>query len=261
MRLQVRSVLRVFITAAMFALASSNPAAAEHCYIPTNVTTLLPSGVVQDHSMEWGGATLDEFKGGDVEKSWEIEPETGNLVPKHIGMMAGPPGGRPALTPEQPDDVHPEPGLGHKNDERSPIAEGAETWVGQNKFIALISPISKTLSVFFKGSEDNLSDDYYNFLDKNIIFRMKLHIGDQVSLDLKQVSIIGFADSIGTPEDNLELSRNRAENVALDLVSMGIDKDIICADGVGESANSGNEVESDENWRYRRVDLHFLYGG
>ncbi|MFO7581971.1 OmpA family protein [Guyparkeria sp.] len=49
------------------------------------------------------------------------------------------------------------------------------------------------------------------------------------------IAIVGHADRIGPPRPNLELSRKRAEAVRAALANEGISRDVMIAEGRGQS--------------------------
>ncbi len=71
------------------------------------------------------------------------------------------------------------------------------------------------------------------------------------------VRIEGYTDSTGTPEDNLKLSRDRAQSVADMLVDLGIDEKRIEVQGYGDQYPV--EVNASERGRAqnRRVEIVF----
>ncbi|MBU2896201.1 OmpA family protein [Vibrio hepatarius] len=65
---------------------------------------------------------------------------------------------------------------------------------------------------------------------------------------VKRVVVDGYADSVGTPIYNMQLSIRRANRVAGYLESLGVDKRLIMTRGFGESKNivEDNERERPE---------------
>lgn len=76
--------------------------------------------------------------------------------------------------------------------------------------------------------------------------------------EIRRLSIEGHTDSVGTEEDNLELSRRRAESVMAWLVEYGIEASRLEAHGFGESrpvAEGDSRAAREEN---RRVELRVI---
>lgn len=90
--------------------------------------------------------------------------------------------------------------------------------------------------VIFKGVLQGIEFD----LGKDTIRPVSKPLLDDAIAKLKKfpgvrVKIVGHTDDIGTPEDNLILSKNRAESVKKYLVDGGIDASRIETDGKGEA--------------------------
>jgi outer membrane protein OmpA-like peptidoglycan-associated protein len=68
---------------------------------------------------------------------------------------------------------------------------------------------------------------------------------------------MGHADSVGSDEYNLQLSRLRAEAVARYLVSKGISPERISVEGYGSSRPIGKNDTEEGRSKNRRVDIKF----
>lgn len=69
------------------------------------------------------------------------------------------------------------------------------------------------------------------------------------------VDVIGHTDNVGDAAYNMELSRRRAENVALELARLGIDPDRIRAFGRGEDDPVASNLTEEGRARNRRVEI------
>ena len=99
----------------------------------------------------------------------------------------------------------------------------------------------------FKTNSYQLSSDYRDFLDE-IVARL-LNNSNQV------IEIIGHSDSIGSIEDNLVLSKNRAQAVANYLIENGIKKSRISVDGKGELNPISTNDTAEGRALNRRVEM------
>ncbi len=68
-----------------------------------------------------------------------------------------------------------------------------------------------------------------------------------------KAEIIGYSDKKGTENYNLTLSEKRAASVSSYLLEHGIEKKRISYQGKGIDIYS-----SDENWKLRKVVIHFI---
>jgi outer membrane protein OmpA-like peptidoglycan-associated protein len=108
------------------------------------------------------------------------------------------------------------------------------------------------------------------FAISNLFFAFNSHELDQRSfaeLDLwvgffkgrrdVGIELMGHADSVGSDEYNLQLSRLRAEAVARYLVSKGISPERISVEGYGSSRPIGKNDTEEGRSKNRRVDIKF----
>lgn len=72
------------------------------------------------------------------------------------------------------------------------------------------------------------------------------------------VFITGHADTVGTDKYNLNLGRNRAEQVARDLIHLGVNPEQIVTLTYGEKELLYPEVTYDTNWMERRVTTKII---
>ena len=71
----------------------------------------------------------------------------------------------------------------------------------------------------------------------------------------RQILVEGHTDAVGSPEYNQSLSSRRADTVARELISDGIDRRLLSSKGFGESRPiSSNDTESGRG-RNRRVEI------
>ena len=111
-------------------------------------------------------------------------------------------------------------------------------WVNANKF-----------AFEFSSGSTALSEEYIVKINK---------IYDYLKNNEKNISIVGYTDSVGSTESNLRLSRERARMVKSKLVEFGIDSNRIEIRGEGESnpiASNDTEEGRREN---RRVEIDIL---
>lgn len=73
-----------------------------------------------------------------------------------------------------------------------------------------------------------------------------------------RIEISGHTDSTGTPEHNLELSRQRAESVAAYLVANGIDRDRFVTVGFGQDRPIASNSTDDGRQANRRTEFNAL---
>ncbi len=74
----------------------------------------------------------------------------------------------------------------------------------------------------------------------------------------KKIRIEGHTDSVGSPEANLELSRQRAESVRLALIDLGVGEDRVTSVGLGEDFPIASNESEEGRARNRRVDVILL---
>lgn len=104
------------------------------------------------------------------------------------------------------------------------------------------------------ASEYNIGDVLFDFDQFNLKDSQKPKIKATYKQKIagkavKRVVIDGYADSVGTPIYNMQLSIRRANRVASYLESLGVDKRLIMTRGFGESKNivEDNEQERAED--------------
>lgn len=83
---------------------------------------------------------------------------------------------------------------------------------------------------------------------RNVAEILKSH--PQVTL-----KIGGYTDNTGNPEHNLQLSRDRATNTMNQLVSLGIDRSRLTAEGYGDKSPVADNATEEGRQRNRRVDV------
>ncbi len=105
-------------------------------------------------------------------------------------------------------------------------------------------------NIFFESGSDKLKQESFFELDELIHF-----LRNQKNLKLK---ITGHTDDVGSDEDNLLLSKNRAQSVINYLIKNGIESGRLIFDGKGES----NPVESNDSeagrYQNRRIEFEIL---
>jgi outer membrane protein OmpA-like peptidoglycan-associated protein len=74
--------------------------------------------------------------------------------------------------------------------------------------------------------------------------------------DQTTVDVIGHADSVGSDDYNLDLSRRRAGNIASVLQSGGVSSYRILREGMGESQPVASNSTDDGRARNRRVEVY-----
>ena len=135
------------------------------------------------------------------------------------------------------------------------IEESPEETESKKTSSLQIGPISQKKNIVeqidarfpFKTNSYQLSSDYRDFLDE-IVARL-LNNSNQV------IEIIGHSDSIGSIEDNLVLSKNRAQAVANYLIENGIKKSRISVDGKGELNPISTNDTAEGRALNRRVEM------
>jgi outer membrane protein OmpA-like peptidoglycan-associated protein len=73
-----------------------------------------------------------------------------------------------------------------------------------------------------------------------------------------KLRIMAHTDSIGTEENNLKLSQNRAQAVVDYLVSKGVEKDRLLPEGYGENAPAASNADETGRARNRRVSFAII---
>jgi len=73
-----------------------------------------------------------------------------------------------------------------------------------------------------------------------------------------RVEIIGHTDNVGTPEDNLELSKQRAASVKDYLVAGGVDASRIETDGKGDTEPVSDNETDEGRAQNRRIVFHII---
>lgn len=109
---------------------------------------------------------------------------------------------------------------------------------------------SFSANIYFKLGSDALESQYDPYLQKiqKILKRLPtLNIG-----------LTGYADRIGNREENLRLSKDRANAVAEKLIAMGVDASRIKTQGLGEAQMTTSSGDSSAYAFDRRVQLRFF---
>ena len=70
------------------------------------------------------------------------------------------------------------------------------------------------------------------------------------------VKIGGYTDNAGNPEDNLKLSRERANSAMNQIVALGIDASRLTAEGYGEQRPIADNSTAEGRQRNRRIDIN-----
>jgi outer membrane protein OmpA-like peptidoglycan-associated protein len=82
---------------------------------------------------------------------------------------------------------------------------------------------------------------------------------DQIAQALKgkdqPIAVYGFTDNVGTPDNNMTLSQNRASAVRDYLVSKGLPQDLVTATGKGSGDPIADNASIDGRAQNRRVEL------
>ncbi|ATR82547.1 DUF4398 domain-containing protein [Pseudomonas sp. FFUP_PS_473] len=93
---------------------------------------------------------------------------------------------------------------------------------------------------------------------KNSANRTVLKLVQFLQLNPKRtVRIEGYTDSTGTPEDNLKLSRDRAQSVADMLIDLGVDEKRIQVEGYGDQYPVEANASERGRAQNRRVEIVF----
>ena len=120
------------------------------------------------------------------------------------------------------------------------------------KLDILMVPIEKGQKVrlnniFFQTGSFDLLPDSFTELDRVVELL-------QENIDLK-IEIQGHTDDVGSPENNLQLSKNRARSVANYILSKGIEPSRISQKGFGESKPIKNSTSPVARKLNRRVEF------
>jgi len=73
-----------------------------------------------------------------------------------------------------------------------------------------------------------------------------------------RIEVIGYADSIGSAEYNLDLSKRRAESVRHYLLERGIKAEQVIARGVGEELPTEEVKDRSDLRKSRRVEFNII---
>ena len=124
----------------------------------------------------------------------------------------------------------------------------------QQKFDALITHIERQ-SIHFESGRFDLNPGAEMFLEKiseeiKQLLQLQYPLRRNVFIDL-----VGHADPVGVEKLNLELSRERAEQVFSFLVRKGIPGQIMRPVGMGSQVSRTRVITPDLEHLYRRVDL------
>lgn len=103
-------------------------------------------------------------------------------------------------------------------------------------------------AVLFEFAQADLMESAKERLDAVVSYLKELNSG-------KQIVIHGYTDSVGSDEDNLKLSRERAEAVKRYLVENGIDENRIETKGHGESQPLADNGTAGGRAINRRVEI------
>ncbi len=74
-----------------------------------------------------------------------------------------------------------------------------------------------------------------------------------------RIRIVGHTDNSGTEKENVRLSQSRAEAVATYLVSTGIDRDLITAEGMGSKSPIAENNTVEGRQKNRRVEIFLTF--
>ncbi len=110
-------------------------------------------------------------------------------------------------------------------------------------------------SLFFDSNHSVLSPDQEEMLEKiaadiRLLFTLTDVFGKKVHL-----KIIGYADPTGPSHNNLQISKERAENVFAFLVSRGLPADLFSTIGAGVVEIPGEELTESESRMCRFVNF------
>lgn len=100
--------------------------------------------------------------------------------------------------------------------------------------------------IYFYPDTDVIKEESYNTL-KNLVLSLKNDKESKIKLD-------GFTNSIGEPDNELELSKQRASKIASYLIKEGINDERISTDGFG----GNNLIVGEISERNRRVEVKII---
>jgi len=119
----------------------------------------------------------------------------------------------------------------------------------------------ETTSLFFDVNHALLTPDQEEALRETVAdIRRLLSLTDLFG-ERVQLEIVGHADPTGPSHRNLQVSRERAENVLAFLISEGLPGDLFTAIGAGEVAILGDGEDASEGRRYRFVKFRIAVAG
>ncbi len=137
--------------------------------------------------------------------------------------------------------------MDHQETELRRELEGTGVRVVRNGAeIQLIMPGNIT----FNTNEYSIKSDFYPVL--NSVAKVLYKYTDT------ELEIVGFTDSIGTVQDNLLLSRNRASSVRQYLASQSINPNRLKSYGEGESNPIADNMYEAGRQQNRRVELYIV---
>ncbi len=100
----------------------------------------------------------------------------------------------------------------------------------------------------FESGSAVVSDSYNGHLKEFVEFV-------NAKKSFKQVRILGYTDNVGKKKSNLKLSENRARAVADILVSFGLDKSKVSAQGMGDSNPISSNKTKEGRQTNRRIEF------
>lgn len=119
----------------------------------------------------------------------------------------------------------------------------------------------ETVSLFFDSSYTLLSPDQEETLEEIAADIRRLLTLTDVFGKKVYLEIIGHADPTGPSLKNIQVSKERAENVLAALVSRGLPADLFSAIGAGEVEIPGEEETVSEGRQYRFVNFRITDSG
>ncbi len=118
-------------------------------------------------------------------------------------------------------------------------------------YIKFSFPKTYTLDrVYFDVNKATLREESYNELNELVEYLKR-------KPDTR-IEIAGHTDNTGTEEDNMALSRRRAQRVRQYLIEKGIDEDRVIAKGYGESMPIATNETKEGRQQNRRTEVHIL---
>lgn len=123
---------------------------------------------------------------------------------------------------------------------------------GKSRFLIKYDPpkVYTLDNVYFNVNEARLRQISYEELNELVSYMKRR--------ENIRVEIAGHTDNVGTKEDNIALSRQRARQVKQYLVSKGIDSDRIEAKGYGEDRPVAGNNTAAGRQKNRRTEVHIL---